>query len=291
MDSILEFFKNTTLKEVLFLIFGGLIGYFTNLIFYLKSKNDSNEKNLDRLFNLYDQTLKQPNLDDKIEGLKKEIGTKNSLESISNELRNIKEKIDKSPTKEDVLKYKLLGDKWSDKYLQTIEPRILTRDGLLFYSKILEFHKTIFPPDFAWSGKLRINDVVISGSFGTMMPSSSQGTVDYNIRPVRHQDVFEKMERFCSKWNTNVERLLAETPENKIEAIAMFHHEFQIIHPFMDGNGRVGRVILDDMASYLLNRKMKSNFDREEYYSSLRLADLGQIKQLKEFILNNLENK
>jgi len=289
MDSILEFLRNTTLKEWLFLLFGGVIGYFTNLIFYLKSKNDSNEKNLDRLFNLYDQTLNQPNLDAKIEDLKKEIGTKNSLES--NELKTIREKIDKSPTTEDVLKYKLLGDKWSDKYLQTIEPSILTKDGLLFYTNILEFHKTISPPDFAWSGKIRTNDVIISGSFGTMLPTASQGIVDYNIKPVRHQDVFEKMERYCTKWNTNVERLLKESPENKIEAIAIFHHEFQIIHPFMDGNGRIGRVILDDMTSYLLNRKMKSSFDREEYYSSLRLADLGQIESLKKFILENLKKE
>ena len=53
MYSVIDFFRNTTIKEWLFLIFGGIIGYLTNLIFYLKSKNDSNEKNLDRLFNLY----------------------------------------------------------------------------------------------------------------------------------------------------------------------------------------------------------------------------------------------
>src|SRR5665647_105130 len=114
MESIIDFFKNTTIKEWLFLLFGGVIGYLTNLIFYLKSKNDSNEKNLDRLFNLYDQTLNQPNLDSKIEDLKREIGTKNSLESISSEIKSIKEKLEKSPTSDDVLKYKLLGDKWSD---------------------------------------------------------------------------------------------------------------------------------------------------------------------------------
>lgn len=290
MESIIDFLKNTTLKEWLFLIFGGVIGYLTNLIFYLKSKNDSNEKNLDRLFNLYDQTLNQPNLDDKIDDLKREIATKNSLESLTSEIKSLKEKLENSPTSEDVLKYKLLGDKWSDKYLQTIEPRILTQDGFLFYSNILDFHKTIFPPDFAWSGKIRTTDVIISGSFGTMLPSASIGTVEYNIKPVSHEDIFEKMERYCNKWNTNKERLLKESPENKIEAIAIFHHEFQIIHPFMDGNGRVGRVILDDMTAYLLSRKMKSEYDREEYYSTLRIADLGQIEPLKQFILNNLKN-
>ena len=291
MYSVIDFFRNTTIKEWLFLIFGGIIGYLTNLIFYLKSKNDSNEKNLDRLFNLYDQTLNQPNLGSKIEDLKREIGTKNSLESISSEIKYLKEKLEKSPTSDDVLKYKLLGDKWSDKYLQTIEPRILTRDGLLFYTNILEFHKTIFPPDFAWSGKIRTNDVIISGSFGTMLPTASIGTVEYSIKPVNHEEVFEKIERYCTKWNTNIERLLEESPENKIGEIAIFHHEFQIIHPFLDGNGRVGRVILDDMTTYLLNRKLKTEYDREEYYSVLRMADLGQIEALKKFIFDNLKNE
>jgi len=291
MESIIDFFKNTTIKEWLFLLFGGIIGYLTNLFFYLKSKNDSNEKNLDRLFSLYDQTINQPDLANKIEDLKREIGTKNSLESLSTEIKSIKEKLEKSPNSDDVLKYKLLGDKWSDKYLQTIEPRILTKDGFLFYTNILEFHKTIFPPDFAWSGKIRTNDVVISGSFGTLLPSASKGTVEYNIKPVSHKEVFEKMERYCTKWNTNVDRLIKESPESKIDAIAIFHHEFQIIHPFMDGNGRVGRVILDDMTSYLLNRKMKTQYDREEYYSMLRLADLGQIEPLKKFIIDNLKNE
>ena len=138
MESIIDFFKNSTLKEWLFLFAGGVIGYLTNLIFYLKSKNDSNEKNLDRLFNLYDQSLNQPGFEEKIKEIKEEIGTKNSLDKISKELSDIQEKISKEPTTDDVLKYKVLGDQWSDKYLRTIEPRILTKDGLLFYTNILK---------------------------------------------------------------------------------------------------------------------------------------------------------
>ena len=289
MDSIIDFFKNTTLKEWIFLIIGAILGYLSNLIFYLKSKNDSNEKNLDRLFDLYNQSLKQPNLDSKIQEIKDEIGTKNSLDKIATELIIIKEKIDKSPTTDNVLKYKILGDKWSDEYLKTIEPRILTKDGLLFYTNILEFHKTIFPPKFAWAGKIRTHDVVISGSFGTMMPSTSQGTIDYSVKPINHGDVFEKIERYCTKWNTNVERLLNENPQVKIETISTFHHEFQIIHPFVDGNGRVGRVILEDMTEYLLNKKLRVEYDREEYYSALRFADMGDIIPLRDFIINQMK--
>jgi len=55
---------------------------------------------------------------------------------------------------------------------------------------------------------------------------------------------------------------------------SIFHHKFEKIHPFMDGNGRVGRIVLN----YIL---LKSNFPpviiekkfRKEYLEAMRAAD------------------
>jgi fido (protein-threonine AMPylation protein) len=289
MESAFEFFKNTTMKEWIFLIMGGIIGYFINLLFYLRSKNSSNEKNQNRLFDLYDQILKQPNFEEKLQEIKAEIDTKSSLDKVNSQLNDLREKIDRSPKSDDVLKYKLLGDKWSDEYLKTIKPKILTNDGYLFYLNLLEFHKTIFPPDFAWAGKIRSDNVLIKGSTGTILTSSSKVEVEYYINPIPHQEVFEKTERFCNKWNINVSRLLEESQDNKIDNLAKIHHEFQIIHPFIDGNGRVGRVLLNDMLEYLLNKKLNVNYEREDYYAALRSADLGNIKPLRQFILEQIK--
>jgi len=288
MDSILEFFKNTTIKELIFLFVGALLGYLSNLIFYLKSKNASNEKNLDRLFKLHEQSTKKPDFDLITKEIKEIIGTDNSLKQLTEELNNLKEKIDKTQKKEDVIRYRVLGDEWSDKYLQTIQPRILTNDGLLFYSSIMAFHKSIFPPDFPWAGKVRDNNVVISSTFGTMMDMESLAEVEYNMKPVPYQDVTIEMEKFCNKWNITHKGLLTKSYEMKIDSIAKFHHEFQIIHPFLDGNGRVGRVLLEDMAEYLLNRKLSAVYEREDYYNALRLADMGKISHLKDFILKQI---
>lgn len=62
-----------------------------------------------------------------------------------------------------------------------------------------------------------------------------------------------------------------------------FHHKFEKIHPFMDGNGRTGRMVMN----YIL---LKNNLPptiihkkrREEYLQSMREADPSEIWKLDE---------
>ena len=62
----------------------------------------------------------------------------------------------------------------------------------------------------------------------------------------------------------------------------IFHHKFEKIHPFMDGNGRTGRMLLN----YIL---LKNNYSpiiihkksRKEYLEALRLADKSNLTEVK----------
>lgn len=59
-----------------------------------------------------------------------------------------------------------------------------------------------------------------------------------------------------------------------IHRIAQLHTEFESIHPFIDGNGRIGRVL----ANYLLIREgfppiIVRNKEKEAYYAALRSYD------------------
>lgn len=72
---------------------------------------------------------------------------------------------------------------------------------------------------------------------------------------------------------------------------SIFHHKFEKIHPFMDGNGRTGRMLLD----YIL---MKSEYPpliihkktRTGYLQTLRIADKNGINEWDKETYNELIN-
>lgn len=63
-----------------------------------------------------------------------------------------------------------------------------------------------------------------------------------------------------------------ESKINEIEKIAIFHLKFETIHPFIDGNGRTGRLILNFELmknNYVpINIKFK---DRKKYYDAFKI--------------------
>ncbi len=64
-----------------------------------------------------------------------------------------------------------------------------------------------------------------------------------------------------------------------IPLLARFHTLFESIHPFRDGNGRSGRILMNYLAISQgyppLIIKGLSEVDRNEYYKALEMADMG----------------
>ena len=70
-----------------------------------------------------------------------------------------------------------------------------------------------------------------------------------------------------------------EVNNSKLDPVrksAVFHLLFEVIHPFTDGNGRVGRILMN--AVLIEGRLMNVAFrNREEYIGALRNAEEGAV--------------
>lgn len=119
----------------------------------------------------------------------------------------------------------------------------------------------------------------------------------------------EKRRRFVSFIPISPESLPAgmqslmsfirESPVNKLVKTALAHVEFEALHPFKDGNGRIGRMIITLMLwEYRLIRQphfyVSSYFEdrREEYIDRMRrVSSHGEWTEWCEFFLRGLEEQ
>ncbi|MDD4753400.1 MAG: Fic family protein [Desulfitobacteriaceae bacterium] len=102
------------------------------------------------------------------------------------------------------------------------------------------------------AGAYRNENVIISGA---------------KHKPPRHFLIKEQMDNLISHYNGEWQRL------HPIERASLLHGEFVKIHPFIDGNGRTARLLLNfelmkaGFPPVIIRKEM-----RVEYYDSLDLA-------------------
>lgn len=110
------------------------------------------------------------------------------------------------------------------------------------------------------------------------------------MRPTTHPHIPMEMrdwvERACELPNVSE---MASLPEN----VADVHAAFERVHPFLDGNGRTGRLVLNLLLVRLsIPPAIIYKKDRPRYLRGLQRADQGDLGALGEFlaraILDNL---
>src|SRR6201999_1674260 len=109
------------------------------------------------------------------------------------------------------------------------------------------------------------------------------------MRPPSFPDVPQRV----SSWITRVNRLADSDLLPFPERLARVHSEFEQIHPFLDGNGRTGRLVLN-LVLVRLGYPPAIIYKRErgQYLKALRRADRGDFGSLGELlaraVLDNL---
>ncbi|MES1218870.1 MAG: Fic family protein [Bacteroidota bacterium] len=118
-----------------------------------------------------------------------------------------------------------------------------------------------------WIGGATINDAVFVPPHHLLIP-----------------DCISDLEKFLNNDDIQVPHLIR---------IGIAHYQFEAIHPFLDGNGRIGRLLI---TLYLINQKMLnkptlylSDFiekNRQHYYNNLMAVSLnGKMEQWLKFFL------
>ena len=88
--------------------------------------------------------------------------------------------------------------------------------------------------------------------------------------------------------NLNFKISIAKTKEEHIDCLLYSHYEFIRIHPFNNGNGRTGRILMNLVAMkfgykplVLYHREGES---RKIYINAMKAADKGNFEQLRSLI-------
>lgn len=75
-----------------------------------------------------------------------------------------------------------------------------------------------------------------------------------------------------------------------LDQVAIFHHKFEAIHPFFDGNGRTGRLLMNiKLMEKGYPPIIVASNERKKYLNSLNKANKGDYKPLVLFFVITLE--
>jgi fido (protein-threonine AMPylation protein) len=276
-------------------------GIATAAYFYRRQSHDADqsESRLDQgIERAFDRTLrngvKGSLILHKLQQFQDEFATRSDLVGIKAEMEEIRtalsshRQIDLRQS-DDVLRYKALGDRWSEIASMNLGIKILDQSGQLTVARLLVAHKSIFPPDFPWSGEIRTHQVQIVENYGTTVRVVDTVGAESRITMVPPGQIVQNLDRLIVHWNDEITRLMGKSAAAKIDEVAHFHHEFALVHPFTDGNGRIGRMLLEEQLELLFDTRVNFRPDRGAYYRALRALNLGVPDELRGLIRSELE--
>ncbi|MBU1205147.1 MAG: Fic family protein [Nanoarchaeota archaeon] len=162
-------------------------------------------------------------------------------------------------------------DKWPEKSKEDIAEAYGVDEAIRFIrgtkehisiALIKKIHKIVFKNSKPFAGKLRKRgeEVVVMDSKGNVVhEGASQSRINHLLK---------ELINWYDKNKTKYPALV-------LGAVA--HNQFENIHPFKDGNGRVGRILLNNILIKHGLPPINIDFkNRAEYYSTLKAYELNK---------------
>ena len=164
-------------------------------------------------------------------------------------------------------------------YGQALEPGAWTHGRLVTMTEVRQVHRMALEPVWGVAPHPAATDRETPGSFR-----------EHDIRPFPGGMVppsWTEVAPAMSDWVADVSHV--SKAERPMEALAEVHGRFERIHPFLDGNGRTGRLLLNLILVRLGYAPMiVYTRDRDRYLRALRSADRGDPGPLGELLARSV---
>ncbi|MEA3514352.1 MAG: Fic family protein [Nanoarchaeota archaeon] len=136
---------------------------------------------------------------------------------------------------------------------------------------VTDLHNIVFKNSKSFAGKLRSKgiEVVIKNERGNILHKGAPS-----------KKVIQLLQETKQWYNINKDKY------NPLVLTAVIHNQFENIHPFQDGNGRIGRLLLNNILMKHDLAPVNIEYTRRtEYYSALKqYQDYGEILPMIELI-------
>ncbi|MDP4012900.1 MAG: Fic family protein [Candidatus Nanoarchaeia archaeon] len=162
-------------------------------------------------------------------------------------------------------------DKWPNKSKEDIAEAYGVNEAIRFIRGVREhisiefikkIHKLVFKNSKTFAGKLRKRGEEV------VVMDNKRNIVHEGAPQQRINHLLQELIEWYNKNKTKYPPLILG---------AVVHNQFENIHPFKDGNGRVGRILLNNILIKHNLPPININFkNRLEYYSSLRIYETNK---------------
>jgi Fic family protein len=168
-------------------------------------------------------------------------------------------------------------------YSQALRPDDWNDGSLITLNEVRRIHHTAMAPVWGVEPHPHATDAEAPGSFREHDIAPFSG----GMTPPPWPEVPAMMSDWVADAGALGERFGAAGTDDLLlpESVAALHHRFECIHPFIDGNGRTGRLAMNLLLVRLgYPPVIVFKRHREAYLSALRRADTGDNGPLGEII-------